>query len=209
MAEMCNMIDDDCDTRIDEFAAPHCGVGLCLRYAEYCDPNAPCYPGDPTPEMCNGLDEDCDGVVDQGELCTEGLVCHQAFCKTLDEALAIDPNFVPFQGSDPTATAGTAGSGGGSGGGSGSAGVTAGGGSTSPSLGGSVSGGSSAVGSGGNLPSSAGNGSSNLAPESAAATGCGIAGHRTSSSLGWLAGLALFGLVMGFRARRTVPCHRA
>jgi hypothetical protein len=207
MPELCNMIDDDCDTRVDEFAAPHCGVGLCLRYAEYCDATAPCFPGEPMPEMCNGLDDDCDDVVDQGALCTGDLVCHQAFCKTLDEALAIDPNFVPFQGSDPTASAGS----GGGGGSSGSTGLTAGGGSTSPSTGGGgASGGSTALGSGGSLPSSGGNGSDNSAnPESAAAAGCGIAVGGAAASASWLVALVLFGLVMGFRARKTVPCHRA
>lgn len=187
MTEMCNMIDDDCDTRVDEFAAPHCGVGLCLRYAEYCDPNAPCYPGEPTPEMCNGLDEDCDGAVDQGDLCTGDLVCHQAFCKTLEEALAIEPGFVPFQGSDP-ATAG------GSGGASGSAGLPAGsGGSPGPAGGsGSSTGGSVAVGNAG-TPGSSGGTSANgsTAPESAAAAGCDIADHRTSSSWSWLALIAV------------------
>ncbi|HEX2878808.1 MAG TPA: choice-of-anchor V domain-containing protein [Polyangiaceae bacterium] len=198
MPELCNMIDDDCDTRIDEFAAPHCGVGLCLRYAEYCDATAPCFPGEPMPEMCNGLDDDCDGVVDQGGLCTDDLVCHQAFCKTLDEALAIDPNFVPFQGSDPTASAG---SGGASGGSSGipSGGSNSPGGSTS-AAGTTSSAGGSTVGNGG-LPSSGGSGSINSAnPESAAAAGCGIAGGLAPARPAWL--FVVIGLACCLRRRR-------
>jgi hypothetical protein len=199
MTEVCNMIDDDCDTRVDEFAAPHCGVGLCLRYAEYCDPTAPCFPGEPTPEMCNGLDEDCDGVVDQGSLCTGDLVCHQALCKTLDEALAIDPDFVPFQGSAPTASAGSGGSSGGP------TGIPSGG-SSSPAgasnAGNSSAAGSTAVGSGGSLPSSGGNGSSNTTgPETAAAAGCGLVGRNASYAAGlWT--LTLLGLAAAARRRR-------
>jgi hypothetical protein len=210
MTEVCNMKDDDCDTRIDEFAAPHCGVGLCMRYAEYCDPNAPCFPGEPMPEMCNGLDEDCDGVVDQGALCTGDLVCHQAVCKTMDEALAIDPNFVPFEGSDPEPV-GQGGSAGTSSGGTSSGGMSGAAGSSMTPLGGSSaglagSGGSVAVGSGGMTSSAAGMASSNTAPAvPEAAAGCGVARRFAMSSWGWLCLLALFGLALHARRQAYVP----
>jgi hypothetical protein len=193
MPELCNLIDDDCDTRIDEFAAPSCGVGLCLRYAEYCDANAPCFPGDPFPEMCNGLDEDCDGVVDQGELCEGDLVCHQAVCKTLDEALAIDPNFVPFQGSDPAPAGGSGGASGGS-----TAGPAGGAGTGSGGTGPTGTAGSVPVGAAGAPVSSAGSGPISTAPEASAA-GCGIAGRPSNAGL-WL--LALLGCAIGARRRR-------
>lgn len=198
MPELCNMIDDDCDTRVDEFAAPSCGVGMCMRYAEYCDPLAPCFPGDPMPEMCNGLDDDCDGVVDQGELCSDDLVCHQAFCKTLDEALAIDPNFVPFQGSDPVPSGGSGGATGGT------IGIPAGG---SNSTGGSTSltagsGGSTPVGIAGSATGSGGTSANPQGPEAAAASGCGVAGRLANFHWGWLSALSLLGLAV--HARRSL-----
>jgi len=209
---VCNMIDDDCDTRIDEFAAPHCGIGLCMRYAEYCDANAPCFPGEPMPEMCNGLDEDCDGVVDQGALCTGDLVCHEAVCKTVDEALAIDPNFVPFQGSDPTQLP--------AGGAAGSAGATSAGASGATNVGGSTtgpagagstglagSGGSVAVSNAGTPGSTAGAASNGNTAAPEAAASCGVAGSAISnwagSSWGWLALLSVFGLTGHARRRHS------
>lgn len=168
---------------------------MCMRYAEYCDPLAPCFPGDPMPEMCNGLDDDCDGVVDQGELCSDDLVCHQAFCKTLDEALAIDPNFVPFQGSDPVPSGGSGGATGGM------SGTPAGGngGSTSLTAG---SGGSTPVGIAGSATGSGGTSANPQGPEAAAASGCGVAGRLANFHWGWLSALSLLGLAV--HARRSL-----
>ncbi|WP_433929874.1 putative metal-binding motif-containing protein [Sorangium cellulosum] len=62
--EICNLIDDDCDERIDEGMREVCGVGMCAREASTCTAGS-CTPGEPTAEVCNGLDDDCDGQVDE------------------------------------------------------------------------------------------------------------------------------------------------
>ncbi|WP_437632320.1 putative metal-binding motif-containing protein [Sorangium sp. So ce854] len=70
--EVCNLIDDDCDERVDEGVREVCGVGMCAREAITCSPGS-CTPGEPTPEICNGLDDDCDGEVDEDPgLCGPG-----------------------------------------------------------------------------------------------------------------------------------------
>ena len=79
VVEVCNLIDDNCDTRVDEYVRPRCGEGWCEREASSCDP-ATCYPGDPVEEECNLLDDNCDGVVDEGSLCPEGQSCVAAVC---------------------------------------------------------------------------------------------------------------------------------
>lgn len=107
-AEVCNLKDDDCDTRIDEGARSECGVGWCRRLAVACD-NTSCTPGKPQKERCNLLDDDCDGEVDEDpdSLCEVGLTCREAKC--------IDSETAP-----PVPTAGTSGSTGGASGGGGS-----------------------------------------------------------------------------------------
>lgn len=85
-AETCNMKDDDCDSRVDEFAKPVCGVGMCARRADTCDPNT-CTPGHPIPEACNGLDDDCDGTADEEAPCPSGQLCHHGNC-VMGEAVA-------------------------------------------------------------------------------------------------------------------------
>lgn len=78
--EICNLFDDDCDGRVDEFVRPQCGTGWCRRNADTCVPED-CTPGLPMPETCNLLDDDCDDAVDEGDdLCEPGLVCESGAC---------------------------------------------------------------------------------------------------------------------------------
>jgi hypothetical protein len=68
-AELCNMLDDDCDGVVDEgFPDVTCGVGACQRTVSSCSLGTPqtCTPGQPSAEICDGIDNDCDGVVDNG-----------------------------------------------------------------------------------------------------------------------------------------------
>ncbi|EYF00735.1 vWA domain-containing protein [Chondromyces apiculatus] len=79
--EMCNDLDDDCDTLVDE-DFPEKGLvctdgelGACLGVGTYVckadgtgtecvltDPGA-----SPSPEVCNGIDDDCDGLIDEDD----------------------------------------------------------------------------------------------------------------------------------------------
>ncbi|MBU1429047.1 hypothetical protein KKF91_00670, partial [Myxococcota bacterium] len=77
--ELCNELDDDCDTLIDEDFPDkgqpcEVGVGECLRVGErVCDLDGGLSCGvDPGPaidELCDGLDNDCDGRLDNGAPC--------------------------------------------------------------------------------------------------------------------------------------------
>jgi hypothetical protein len=61
--EICNNLDDDCDTVIDEgFDIDNDGVTICQGDCD--DNNALAYPG--AFELCNGSDEDCDTIIDEG-----------------------------------------------------------------------------------------------------------------------------------------------
>lgn len=77
--EVCNLYDDDCDGRVDEFVRPICGIGWCQRAAESCEASA-CVPGEPSPEQCNLLDDDCDDAIDEGEICPDGEACVLGVC---------------------------------------------------------------------------------------------------------------------------------
>jgi hypothetical protein len=107
--EICNLKDDNCDTRVDERVRPTCGVGWCARYSTTCDP-VDCAPGPPAQETCNIFDDDCDGELDNGA-CPTGMVCSGSQC-------------VATGGSGPGGTGGMAGS---TSGGGGTASVTTGG----------------------------------------------------------------------------------
>jgi len=66
--EVCNGLDDDCDSQIDEgiqLACNNtCGAGFqtCVN-----GQMTPCSAPTPTPEACDFLDNDCDGLTDEGD----------------------------------------------------------------------------------------------------------------------------------------------
>ncbi len=73
VAETCNGLDDDCDSRLDEGdpgGGGTCGVGVgvCTLGALHCRGGVIACEGavGGTTESCNGLDDDCDGRTDEG-----------------------------------------------------------------------------------------------------------------------------------------------
>ena len=81
--EICNLLDENCDGRIDERVRPQCGAGWCARDSVSCEPED-CTPGMPTEEKCNLFDDDCNGIVDDGELCAPGSACLAGSCVVLE-----------------------------------------------------------------------------------------------------------------------------
>ena len=69
-AEVCNGMDDDCDSMIDEglSTAVFCGVGACHTSVPQCMGGMvrTCMPLPMMTETCNGIDDDCDGQTDEG-----------------------------------------------------------------------------------------------------------------------------------------------
>jgi len=91
IAEVCNGIDDNCDSMIDEgfSVGGDCtvGVGGCAKKAKItCDglgaAICPTTAGTPVAETCNGIDDDCNGTPDEGfgvgGPCTSGFGACQA-----------------------------------------------------------------------------------------------------------------------------------
>lgn len=88
--ELCNGIDDDCDTSIDEgFDIDNDGYTTCDGDCN--DGNALVYPG--AFELCNGVDEDCDTQVDEGyDNDNDGFTVCAGDCDDNDSA--VNPNAI-------------------------------------------------------------------------------------------------------------------
>jgi RHS repeat-associated protein len=81
-AEICDLLDNDCDGQTDEDQGQTtCGVGPCRHAVDNCIGGRPqvCQPFEgATAERCDGQDNDCDGLVDNeprdaGEACSTGV----------------------------------------------------------------------------------------------------------------------------------------
>lgn len=174
--ETCNLVDDDCDGRIDENVRPACGVGWCRRLSDSCDPSF-CTPGKPRAEECNAFDDDCDDKLDEDVTCPGGGRCTEGRCSP---PTAASPDG-GVAGSSPSAEqAGASG---------GRAGASAGG-----------------SGSRMNASAACGAGAGGACEEPAAATksekgGCSVAPRGRSPFPSW-AGLALWCAFASFNQRR-------
>jgi len=98
-SEMCNQVDDDCDTRTDETfptlgTSCSAGVGACQKFgttvcasdgmSTTCSVTA----GAPGTELCNGIDDNCNGSIDEtfptlGTGCSAGTGACQRFGTTV------------------------------------------------------------------------------------------------------------------------------
>ncbi|MGA1842466.1 MAG: LamG-like jellyroll fold domain-containing protein [bacterium] len=71
MTEICNGVDDDCDSLIDEELTRPCSTA-CGTGTETCQDGqwTACDASQPEPEVCDGKDNDCNGVVDDPDVLT-------------------------------------------------------------------------------------------------------------------------------------------
>jgi hypothetical protein len=92
-AEVCNLLDDDCDGSVDEDLAGCCvegateacgsDVGACAPGERTCSTGGvwgPCDGVGPRAEQCNALDDDCNGVTDENlgiRRCGRGVCDHE------------------------------------------------------------------------------------------------------------------------------------
>jgi MYXO-CTERM domain-containing protein len=98
--EMCNGLDDDCNTLIDDgifpetgrtclcpgLTAAQAGVGTCKAGKLVCR-GAEGFVCEgcilPEMEICDGKDNDCDGIPDQAAMCPSGFGCREGACTLL------------------------------------------------------------------------------------------------------------------------------
>ena len=77
-AELCDGIDNDCNSQIDEFIYRLCETE-CGQGVETCNSGhwVNCTAAQPSLELCNGFDDDCDGQIDEGCPCVvnEARIC--------------------------------------------------------------------------------------------------------------------------------------
>jgi hypothetical protein len=73
--EVCNNVDDNCDSMPDNLPNLVCGMGACQRSVPACvgGANNTCTPGNPGTEVCNSVDDNCDGQPDNLPALTCGL----------------------------------------------------------------------------------------------------------------------------------------
>ncbi|RJQ48256.1 MAG: hypothetical protein C4538_04135 [Nitrospiraceae bacterium] len=113
---ICNGVDDDCDSSIDEdyIAIPTtCGTGACASSGQMQCQNGSvvdtCTPGTPASNdsVCNGIDDDCNGLIDE-DYVVSGTNCGTGVCASTGQNLcqngAIVNTCVPFPPNAPTDT---------------------------------------------------------------------------------------------------------
>ncbi|MCB9525413.1 MAG: hypothetical protein H6702_18835 [Myxococcales bacterium] len=106
--EVCDLVDNDCDGRVDEDASDvgrgcSSGVGACQRAGvTECRQGQPvcgAVPGLPRDEACNQRDDDCDGTIDEdfGDL----IECGQGVCRRVYAACGGPAACDPLEGASP------------------------------------------------------------------------------------------------------------